>query len=180
MYFDFKVLTSYSEFDGSIFIDQKYARRPLYKFTFSDNLNNNFTIDLYFMNFIFILLNINDITFNNPTIFVIINDTTSDNLIFGNSSSGKSSSDNPSSDNSISDNSSFDNLSPDNSSSNNFSSDDPSSDNSISSYVTSGDSISNNSTITIAFSVKDKTRQILKETLRDVLRLDYNLLSIVN
>ena len=144
------VSTSYSEFDGPILIDQKHAGRPSYKFTFSDNLDNDFTVDSYLMNSISIPLNISDTTFDNSTIPIIVNDTTSDNPISGNPSSGESSSG------------------------------DPSSGNSISGYVTSGDSISNDSTITIAFSVEDKTKQVLEKTLGGVLRLDYDSSSIVN
>ena len=61
------VSTSYSEFGGPTLIDQKNAGNPSYRFTFSDDLNNNFTVDSYLKNTISVNMIINDTSSGDPS-----------------------------------------------------------------------------------------------------------------
>lgn len=135
---------------------KKKAGNPSYRFSFSDDLNNNFTVDSYLINTISIAESLND-TISCDSIsdyaisdYPISDDSISGDLISGNSSSNDSLFVTPF----ILDQNS----------------DDP-----ISAYMISDDPI-----VTIAFSFEDKMAEILQKIFGGLLRSDYDLSSIIN
>lgn len=150
------VSTSYSEFDGPTIIDQKNTGNPSYRFSFSDDLNNNFTVDSYLTNTI--------------SIPIIYNKTISNDSIFGDPSSGDPSSGDP--------------ISGDSSSSHPSSvrpiSLDVGSGNPISGYAISGDPISGDPISTVAFSFEEKMTEVLQKAFEGILRSNYDLSMINN
>lgn len=166
------VSTSYSEFGGPTLIDQKNAGNPSYNFTFSDDLNNDFTVNSYLINTISIPSTLNN------TISGHSNDTISDDSSSGDPSSSYSIVpiffDLASGDPSSGDGYSFD-----------VDSDHSLSDHTLSAYAISDDPsfrdpIADHPNFTVAFSVEDKLMEVLQQTFGGVIRTNYDLLTASN